>query len=214
MPLATWGFMPGRKFYAKYTPAPLALQSKEKAIPTVLYHSEKCRVMFQLEESGYGHRYGTFIYYGRLHAPEDMPMMEWGKENHYCWHTIENFVLPFLEGISAGECVKNGVKALQELTDFPGSENVGGEHSEFAHDEGKHLRELVENCRFENSDSKAILAPLKLHKAIWRKYGNRLFNLFDLRDPEQWSKYTQFIQECYDIRGGGQFYMPDLDKIC
>jgi len=37
----------------------------------------------------------------------------------------------------------------------------------------------------------------RIHSSIWEHYGERLFELFDIRHPELWEKYIDFLKE-YD----------------
>ena len=55
---------------------------------------------------------------------------------------------------------------------------------------------------------------LRYHAAIWDYYGNRLFELFDLRQPELWEQYTQFVKEFYDRHRHSPNIQPPLDKVC
>ena len=39
------------------------------------------------------------------------------------------------------------------------------------------------------------LSTIKLHNKIWEYYGNRFFDLFDVRNPELWKKYVIYYNE-------------------
>jgi hypothetical protein len=54
----------------------------------------------------------------------------------------------------------------------------------------------------------------QMHATIWRHYGKRFFELFDLRQPDLWGKYRQFLKEVYDIKGRSPRIKPPLDKVC
>ena len=54
----------------------------------------------------------------------------------------------------------------------------------------------------------------EMHKAIWQYYGNRLFELFDLRRPDLWQQYREFLKEVYDIKGRNPAIKPAMDKVC
>jgi len=49
---------------------------------------------------------------------------------------------------------------------------------------------------------------------IWEHYGKRLFELFDLRQPNLWEQYRGFLKEFYDIKGRISFIKPAMDKVC
>jgi hypothetical protein len=53
-----------------------------------------------------------------------------------------------------------------------------------------------------------------MHKAIWQYYGKRLFELFDLRQPDLWQEYREFLKEVYDIKGRNPAIKPPMDKVC
>jgi ribosomal protein S27E len=191
MPLEIWGFTQSANYFAKFSPNSISHQSGNRNIPTVIYNSEKCRVMFQIEDSGIGRNDGSFIYYGRSHAPNDMPIMKWNNENCYCWHNILDIPLSFLDGLSPSAAANRSGSQWREL-----------------------INSLRASSEFTNSSTEHIRYPLKLHAAIWNKYGNVLFNLFDLRKTELWVQYTQYLKECYDIRGRSSHYSPEFDKVC
>ena len=55
---------------------------------------------------------------------------------------------------------------------------------------------------------------IRMHAAVWEYYGNRLFELFDLRHPELWDEYTQFTKEFYVIKGLSPNISPPQNQIC
>jgi hypothetical protein len=211
MPLAACGFTPSSKFISEWQPG----SNTKRAIPSVIYNSEKCRVMFQLEESGFPYSYATYIYYGRLNAQDNASFMMWENEKCYCWHEIENYGIPFLENIPPNECMEdNGRKFVSELKREIKTKDIEAEQVTSHNIEENHLKELFKRCGFRSPETKYILEPIKLHTAIWNKYENRLFDLFDLRNTEQWAKYTQHVKEFYTIRGWGLKDIPPKYKIC
>ena len=124
------------------------------------------------------------IYYGRLHAPDDQWLMKWNGVDCYCWHSNYHLVLKFLDGITPREAIEKTSTRPEGL-------------KEFKYVLGQDINEL----------------DLRIHAEGWEYYGNRLFELFDLRRPELWERYTRFIQEYYDL----QFRSDDnprLDRIC
>ncbi len=110
--------------------------------------------------------------YGRLHAPNEDNLMMWKGEKHHCWHGIWQ-ALNFLDGLTPYEAFKNP-KAPMFIYDFNQKNKFKG-----------WLREEM---------------AIKREIAIWEHYGQNLFNLFDLRHPDLWQKYSAFYKELYDIR--------------
>jgi hypothetical protein len=139
----------------------------------VIFDSEWCRFSVSL----YGGRYPMpseeelRIEYGRLHAPDTYPYMEWNGEQCRCWHDIRFLCLFFLEGYSPNEVEKD-----HALIPF--------------------FKE------YERSDEWNQLYPaeriFRTQTLIWKRYGQRLFELFDLRHPELWEQYRQFLKEFYE----------------
>jgi hypothetical protein len=39
-----------------------------------------------------------------------------------------------------------------------------------------------------------------LHHNIWKYYGRRLFELFDLRQPDLWNRYVKYLMEYYRLQ--------------
>ena len=134
-----------------------------------IYDSEYCRVMFLLHGSDYGPVFASSIYYGRLHADDNEYFINWNGENCLCWHSnITGLTLPFIEGVSP----------LQLATD-----------------QGETVQSLGESLNVDFPSSDYIEYPLKLHAKIWERYGKELFDLFDLRKPELWEKYSKYSDE-------------------
>ncbi len=40
---------------------------------------------------------------------------------------------------------------------------------------------------------------LALEGFIWEYYGERLFSLFDLSQPERWEQFRRFLREYYEL---------------
>jgi hypothetical protein len=184
IPLGKWGFVQSEKFFVNGIPRFRSFKIEDR-YPAIIYNSTKCRVFFTLDYSGKGRSYAAFIYYGRLHAPKDSAVLNWNNESYYCWHSIEDFTLSFLDGLSPSEAINKRTNPFTELVDY---------------------------FDFENSGTADIQYPLKLHAAIWAKYGNKLFDLFDLNSIEIWSQYTEYIKQIYSLRGSVNFD-PELYKI-
>lgn len=135
---------------------------------TVIYDSEYCRVKFVLRGSDYGPLYASSIYYGRLHAPDDEVYMNWRGESCRCWHRdseIMMLTLPFLEEMSPEEISLEPAEFWQQREQALGA---------YPSDE--------------------IEYQLSLHSRIWERYGEKLFHVFDLRQPDLWEKYAAFSE--------------------
>jgi hypothetical protein len=52
--------------------------------------------------------------------------------------------------------------------------------------------------------------------AIWERYGQRLFDIFDLNHPDLWQQYADFVKEHFSngIIWPGNSEYPPLHKIC
>ncbi len=167
-----------------------------KSLPCVIYNSEWCRVQFSM--SGGDQYYGNelSVYYGRLHAPDDEAFIIWNGEKCNCWHHV-NDALDFLDGLSPQE-------AVDELR------------------VKKQMPRVIE--QFRQTDYAKELRQghipewqARLHAAIWEHYGQRLFELFDLRRPDLWAEFTGFVKEYYRIQNqkpASWFPYPPEDKIC
>lgn len=187
VPLAEWKFKQSAEFFVRSSPQAQEYKLDENGYPAIVYKSPKCQVFFMLDYSGSGRSYAAFTYYGRLHAPNDKSSMNWNNKDCYCWHRIEDITLSFLEGTSP---------------------SVASDYRQ------KVWHELADSSEFLNSGTEDIQSPLRLHATIWNKYGDLLFNLFDLNNSELWSKYTKYRKECYDIRGWNAHLTPDVHDIC
>jgi hypothetical protein len=188
MPIQKCNLKLSTKFIAKHRPA-FDLSSREKLFPTVIYNSVYCRILFSLHKDRNG--YELMVAYGRLHAPDDEPILKWDGEDCYCWHwQVRELILNFLDGVSPQEAMLSRGEPSKGLKDFLG---LG-------------LAESFNDVEF----------PLIYHREIWKYYGKSLFQLFDLRHPELWEEYARFVKEYYDIYRYGRLpnITPSLDKIC
>lgn len=161
----------------------------------LIYDSEWCRVNFVW--GGWEMYTGNTmsIYYGRLHAPSDKARMIWNGEECRCWHDFSGTgaVLDFLDGLTPQESAaqKGFPKVIEQFRQSEIWQNLAGERRQ---------PELA----------------VRMDAAIWEHYGLRLFELFDLRRPDLWEQYRQYMKEICDIKGRGPKIGPslDLDKIC
>lgn len=139
----------------------------------VIYDSEFCRVKFELSQKDYYPMYDTQIYYGRLHAPDKENRIQWNGENCLCWHSnILGLAIPFIERIPLQQLVENYTEIWQSL---------------------------VKPLNVDYPSSDYIEYPLRLHSKIWEHYGEKLFFIFDMRNPELWEKYSAFSNEYNDL---------------
>ncbi len=159
--------------------------------PKIIYDSEWCRV--KIAWSGWDVYVGDMIsiHYGRLHAPNDKIVITWNGEEGYCWHRI-NEPLLFLDGLPPTEAVDHSTYGQQPdvMAKF-GQSDLG---KSLAHKQPEGL--------------------IRMHTAIWEHYGQRLFELFDLRHPDLWEQYTDFIQMYYEVKGLIPDMTPPQGKIC
>ena len=186
VPLAKWGFTQSTEFFVQNSPQSLDFRLDENGYPAIVYKSKKCKVFFMLEYSGSGRSYGAFVYYGRLHAPNNKSTLEWNNSECYCWHSVD-FILPFLDGVSPKFATTQRQKVFKELAD---------------------------DSMFKNSGTIDIQSPIHFHTAIWNRYGDSFFNLLDLNNNNLWLKYKQYRKECYDFNGWNANRIPDIHNIC
>jgi hypothetical protein len=190
-----WGF---RFAYSHIYP-------EHQHIPYAIFDSEKCRVMFALTAGGRYQRGPTMsVYYGRLHAPNVGEIIVWNGEECWCWHGWPgvNQALNFLDGLSPQDAVDQMRVKQQPWPDVP---------QQFMHTEA--AKKLMWN---------GYLTPelwVNMQKVIWAHYGDRLFDLFDLRRPDLWEQYVLFVREYYRIIGRVERTRPkgipsSEDKIC
>jgi len=144
----------------------------------VIYNSQWCRVKFYIDIDGHTHWTSLWVYYGRLHALDNEWTMKWKGRYHYCWHDSNSDLkeaLQFLDGVSPGTAYKTRWQRLPLLDEFHNSES------------GKNLIRYPDEYTLQ---SQAL---------IWKHYGVHLFELFDLRRPDLWEKYTDFLKEYYTL---------------
>ncbi|MCI0610857.1 MAG: hypothetical protein L0Z71_17580 [Anaerolineae bacterium] len=166
-------------------------ESDRSAKPgNLIYDSEWCRVNFVW--GGWDQLGGNSIsiYYGRLHAPNEKATMTWNGEECHCWHRVEL-----------------ALHLLDRQTPEYASKMI-------------YTHSLIE--QYKQSDIGQSLTGkrrqpewlVRMHAMIWKRYAPRLFELFDLRRPDLWEQYRQFLKEVYDIKGRSPNIKPPLDKIC
>lgn len=151
---------------------------EDKTPPYVIYDSEWCRVWFSWKGGDLHQPPEMSVFYGRLHAPNDGGFVILEGENYRTWHHVTE-PLYFLDGLSGKEAADKWL--LKHRLPF-----------------------VIEE--FKQSESGKKLLPggyqtiegvAHLHLTIWRHYGTPLFELFDSRKQDLWSKYTNFLKEYY-----------------
>jgi hypothetical protein len=159
-----------------------------KYSPIVVYASDACRVMFAWELADIRDGLAIIhVYYGRLHAPADDSIISWNGQKCYCWHQVEK-ALYFLDGFSPSDAAKHKFRLPSVIEQFRDSSQNSWTQQEYM---------------------------AKMHAAIWKHYGQRLFDLFDLRQSSLWEQYSLFVAE-YERLDPGFFLAgyPSQDKIC
>jgi len=164
-----WGFGLSHMEYAK-----------SSGTTTAIYDSDRCRVRFDLSNIGHLPQEDELnVQYGRQHAPNDALEIVREGERCRCWHhSIPEPVL-FLEGRSPRDIFAR--RAKEGVYPYP---------LVLAEQEVSEL----------NREFKNLYPPAGVvwrERSIWRLYGQRFFNLFDLRHPELWEGYRKFLREYY-----------------
>jgi hypothetical protein len=142
-----------------------------KHYPVIIYDSEWCRICFAAVSGEYPYDHQTTyvqVAYGRLHAPNNQRKMIGESEEYQCWHWDHHF-LPFLDGVPP--------EILAEK--FSQSPIV----------------DRYERSEFAKNSAGPIERELGKQAALWEHYGQRLFNLFDLRRPDLWDEYVRYKTE-------------------
>jgi hypothetical protein len=158
--------------------------------PTIIYDSEWCRVEFAFDDSGDQHDHRTYLhaYYGRLHAPSNDSFMLLNNEEFWCWHD-HNAVLNFIDGLSPEEAVKERYNP-RTVAEYKDSDLATTLHNVSP---AEWMAEMVAQ--------------------IWKEYGQRLFEVFDLRRPDLWERYKVFMNEMYAIEQPESHVFPPYNKI-
>ena len=161
--------------------------------PEIIYDSEWCRVKFSFEHSGEKYPYPDTrlkVRYGRLHASDNNFFLTVNGEKCWCWHGTD-LTLRFLDGMSSKKAADEWI-AYQRFPPI--------------------ARQFI-----ESNISKKLSSPeweIRLEATIWDHYRQTLFELFDLRQPALWERYSQFVSEFYKIIDSeSHFGYPPKDKI-
>lgn len=142
--------------------------------PQIIYDSEYCRVKVSFRSYGEMHDQSDVlsILYGRSHAADKEDSILWKGEPHHCWHDV-SLALCFLDGMSPEDAAKI-------LWNHP------------------LMAEYKANL---NSGSSQPAIEAGIHAVIWERYGQRLFQLFNLGRPDLWNEFSIFVKRVYEIKG-------------
>jgi len=141
----------------------------------VIYDSPMCRLKFTLSMERDGDEIAT--YYGRKHAPDDEGIIDWQGERCFCWHNLWVLnVTEFLEGYTTAQAVERRRNKLDtpERIAFKGTE----------------LGQRLSSPEW----------GVALEAFIWERYGEKLFSLFDLGQPNRWAELRRFVREYHEMR--------------
>ena len=178
LPIRKWGFVE-------------SVRNENEYAPFLIFDSQWCRIRFHLERdmhSGGMLSENLNISYGRLHALNNDSEMIWKGEKCQCWHYYFNLHLlfSFLDSVSVQDAYKANVAWSYER------------RKPIWHPLIESHRAYVEKNNGFKTKERRSGATLEFHASIWEHYGLRFFELFDLRHPELWEKYRNFLKEVYE----------------
>ena len=154
----------------------------------IIYDSKWCRLNIIWDGWDYLVGNSINIRYGRLHAVNEKVSMTWNGEECRCWHRVE-YPLHFLDK-----------RTPQEAADL-----------NYSHPLIKPFHEEEFHQKFYHRQPELVAL---IHVTIWEHYGQPLFELFDINQPDIWQQYRQFLKEVYDIEGRFPEIKPSMDKVC
>lgn len=154
----------------------------------LIFTSEWCHIKLVWGGWDYGSGNTISIHYGRMHAPSENVTMIWNGEECHAWHDF-GLALLFLDGFSASKATEMNYST--PLTN-------------------KFFEEEIRQ-KFYRRQPEWLMT---MHMEVWEHYGKNFFELFDLRQPNLWERYRQFLKEFYDIEGRSSFIKPPMDKVC
>jgi hypothetical protein len=159
----------------------------------IIYNSRRCRLKFMFSRQRAPRYDEMTIQYGRLHAPDEEPIMVWNQENCLCWHHITDPVR-FLDGLTPvqafhqSQTLKEPPLAIKQFRDSQAGKS------------------LSEEYRPKYS--------LVMHNTLWRMYGEPFFDLFDLQNGDLWDSYRGFLKEYYGLLNMKAVYGPPYECVC
>jgi hypothetical protein len=142
-------------------------------LPYIIYRSKQCKIRFRWEQDRPYEESLIYVHYGRSHAPIDQNFMVWNEEKFYCWHRVET-VINFLDGLSPSDINNREFIVPQAVKDF-----------------------------YQSNKDKGLSRPeftARSQAFLWNRYGQRLFDLFDLRRPDLWNEYINFLKDYHTNR--------------
>jgi hypothetical protein len=169
-------------------------------LPSILYQSKQCKLRIQSLRDRPYEEIEIYPRYGRLHAPLDKETIIWNDDKCYCWHSLEwDPVLNFLDGLSPAEIVNRDFELPRAIKVF--TESIKEEKYK---EEIRALQRFSESIK-EEKDKEKLSSEMwsrakyfsKKHAFLWKYYGQRLFDLFDLNHPDLWEEYRHFLKEYY-----------------
>jgi len=180
LPIGEWGFTENVRV--------------EAVEPFVIYNSEWCRIKFFVERNRYEEH--LHISYGRLHAQNTGLRMKWNGKDCRCWYDYWDLYLIFyfLDDASPHDAYK----AM-----FSFYEKGSPKHPLVQ----KHLDSGKSNNKSPSTELR-VEQSLKFHSSIWSYYGLRFFELFDLRRPDLWEKYVNFLRGVYEPDDYERYFPP------
>jgi hypothetical protein len=161
---------------------------RSTSLGKLIYDSPWCRIAFIWGGWDPAGGNSMHIRYGRLHALNEKETMFWNGEECRCWHRVEH-ALYFLDGLAPAEVAK----------------------LDYSHFITNPFYEKDLQQKFDRRQPEWLA---EMHLTIWKHYGSRLFDLFDLRRPDLWQQYRHFLQDVYDIAGRRPRPGPSMDKVC
>jgi hypothetical protein len=173
LPLNKWNFKTSAQYICysdKWNSVLIAQDYYGSGDPFVLYDSEKCRIRLHCSWSSREYERSIEITYGRLGVPDDTDtLLRYTDQRNYhlYWHSVY-LPLYFLDGLSPQEA-KNAKHPLF-IDEF--------EQSDMA----KSIKHYLDR-------------DLALDASIWETYGQRLFDIFDIRNKDLWEQYSAFVSE-------------------
>jgi len=146
-----------------------------KSDTVVILNSPCCRLKFSIVKDRYDDH--LFFSYGRLHAKDNSRIIKWKGKDCYCWHGTRHIqlALKYLDGQSPNEAYQRPFVRHRLFADYFNTERL------------KYMK--------YGTEERIIL----LQDGIWEKYGMRFFELFDLRQPDFWENYLDFLREYYKL---------------
>ncbi len=164
----------------------------------IIYDSQWCRVKFYKESEM--HDDHIHVYYGRLHAVNDSWTMIWQGKDHYCWygHAETQDILKFLDGLTPQEAYNS---------------SWGHQHENW-----RPYGLFQKSTAADQAGNDNVEGVLNTHANIWQTYQERFFEVFDLRHPEVWNRYIEFLRKIFMIENAeykskGKAHAP-LRRFC